>query len=144
MNHRHWMAAFAAVLMTGTLPLAHAAVREPDFLNGGIGHDEAVRMHERAKDYSLQVEFSARRDHQFLADAHVKIVDSHGRTVYRNAEAGPILLARLEPGTYRVTARDAGRSETQTVTISPHHTSTLYFHWRDGGHAGAHVAMARH
>jgi hypothetical protein len=129
MNQRTWMAALAAASMSSIWPLA-PAVAGPAFLNGGIGQDEVARMHVAAKDYPLRIEFSEKRDKEFLADAHVKVVDAQGHTVFRSAEAGPILLLKLDPGTYRVTARVDGRSETQTATLRPHKTETLYFHWQ--------------
>jgi hypothetical protein len=137
MSNRRWIAALMAALTAGTLSLAHAAAHEPAFLNGGVGQEDASRMHAAAKDYSMQIEFSEKRDNQLLADARVRIVDAHGRTVFRNAHAGPILLVRVPPGTYRVIARADGRTETQTTTVRPQHTSDLHFHWR-----GTPVAMA--
>lgn len=137
MSKRRWIAALMAAMAAGTVSLAQAATHEPAYLNGGVGQEDAARMQAAAKDYSLKVEFSEKRDNQFVAGARVKIVDAHGRTVFRRADAGPILLVRLAPGTYKVTARADGRSETQAATITPHQTSTLYFHWR-----GTPVAMA--
>ena len=128
MRNRKLLAGAAlAVLMAGTMSTAQAAA--PAYLNGGIGKDEAARLHAAAKDYSLQIEFSERRDNEFIADADLKIADARGKTVFQRSDAGPIVLVRLAPGTYRVTATADGRSETQTTTVASHGTASLYFHW---------------
>lgn len=140
MRHRKLAAAVLIALTAGTVPLVHAAAKhapqqaatnaaEPAYLNGGVGKDDAARMHAAAKDYSLQIQFSERRDDEFIADAAVKIADAHGTTVFERSDVGPILLVRLAPGKYRVTATADGRSETRTATIAAHGTTDVSFHW---------------
>jgi hypothetical protein len=119
----------AAVLMA-VVVAPHAASAAPAYLNGGIGKDDARRMETAAPRYPLRLEFSARKDHEFLADARVRITDLHGRTVFEHADAGPILLVKLQPGTYRVTAEaQGGRPETQVVKIGDGAPARVYFHW---------------
>lgn len=149
-------AAALAALIAVTLPLAQAATTDPGAkhaphtgapasLNGGVGKEDAARMHAAAKDYSLQIELSERRDNEFVAGARVKIVDVHGKTVFQRSESGPILLVRLAPGTYRVTATVDGRHETQTATVAPHGTEHMYFHWKGMARAEpAHDARPTH
>lgn len=113
--------------------LMHASrAGSPAFLNGGAGEEDAARLHALSKEYSLRIEFAARKNDESMAVADVEIADIHGKLVFHLAAAGPITLVHLAPGTYRVTARTSGRGETQTATIESHGTSTLCFH-RHGG-----------
>lgn len=143
-------ATMLVALTAGTM--AHAApmpkeshpmpgTAEPAYLSGGVGKEDAARMRAAAKDYSLQIEFSERRDNQFITDADLKIVDGHGKTVVHKSDAGPITLVRLHPGMYRVTATERGRSETQTATVPEHGLVHVYFHWK--GMAKAKSAAAK-
>ena len=42
---------------------------------------------------------------------------------------GPILLAKLSPGTYTVRATSGGQTQTKTVTIAPQGLRQLDFRW---------------
>lgn len=59
----------------------------------------------------------AGRDGQYLADEHVRI-SRHGRTVLATRCGGPMLLADLSPGRYRVTAHIDGRSSSAALHVS--------------------------
>ena len=106
------------------------------WLSGGIGKDDVAHMRSLARRYSLEMEFSARRDNEFVADATIRIEDAHGHVVFRDTDAGPIVLVDLEPGSYEVRATAEGHSELRTVQVPSHGTARLYFHWneeRSGG-----------
>jgi hypothetical protein len=112
---------------TATATLSAAA---PDYLSGGIGEEDVRRMETAAPNYSLRVEFSAGEDNEFLADVAVSITEPQGRLVFEHVDAGPILLVKLEPGTYRVMATAPDRSpEVKTVTVGGSGVSRLDFHW---------------
>jgi hypothetical protein len=124
MNTRTLAAALLAALAAGT------AAAAPAYLNGGIGKDDVRRIETAAPGYPLRLEFSARKDNEFLADAQVRITDLQGRTVFEHADAGPILLVKLPPGRYRVTAiADGGHSQTREVNIGDSSPARVYFHW---------------
>ena len=131
MRHRSLTAALLGATLAGAMPLVHAAGVTPDFMNGGVGKDDAARMHAQAKHYPLQIEFSERHDNEFVADAKVKIADARGHTVFERSGMGPILLVRLPSGRYRVTASADGHAEARTVRVPGHGTKTVYFHWND-------------
>jgi len=122
MSNSRWTTALMAALMQASRADA------PAFLNGGIGKEDAARLHALSKEYSLHIEFPTKRDEEFMAAAEVTITDLNGKLVFQHAGAGPIILVHLAPGTYRVTAQARGRTETQTATIGSHGSSTLYFH----------------
>ncbi len=126
----------AALMAT---PAAHAqseqivvveAVRASLYANGGIGKDEEAYLRRLAKDFSLHIEFSERKDNEFVADASVVITDTRGNPVFMLGDAGPITLVNLQPGRYRVAATFHGKTEIQSVDIKPKATSALYFPWK--------------
>lgn len=119
-------AALAATLLSAAN--AQPATRL-QVMNGGIGQDEAARMRAAEPHYSLALQFSERRDNEFVAGAGVKIVDAHGRIVLFRRDAGPILLVNLAPGRYAVSATVDGRTETRTVLVPHTGTERMYFHW---------------
>jgi hypothetical protein len=148
MNHHTLSAALTAGCIAAALPSAYAATAQtapahphpvaastatagapPAYLNGGVGKDDAARMHAAAKDYTLQAEFSQRRDDEFVAGTDMTITDAHGKTVLHLPDAGPITLVKLAPGAYTVAARLAGQTETRSAKIESQGTARLYFHW---------------
>src|SRR5438067_9542230 len=97
------LASIGAALAATLLSAANAQpVTRLDVMNGGIGKDEAARMRAAERNYSLALQFSERRDNEFVAGAAVKIVDAHGRIMLFRRDAGPILLVKLAPGRYTV------------------------------------------
>ena len=56
---------------------------------------------------------------QFPESVEVKVIDRYsGTEVMQAASSGPLMLARLEPGTYDVQATLGNLTLTQTVTIA--------------------------
>ena len=74
-------------------------------------------MRQNAPKYSLRMEFSERRDGEFVTDVNLAISDPKGRTVFALPSAGPMTDIMLPPGTYRVSASYEGKTETQEVAV---------------------------
>jgi len=100
---------------------------------GGIGKDEQMTMHHLAKQFPLRIAFSERKDNEFLADVPISITKQDGREIFKLSKAGPLLDLRLPNGTYRVTARFSGRTESRKVTLGGKEAKNLYFHWEGQG-----------
>jgi len=76
------------------------------YLTGGIGKSEAhLFEHEMAK-HPLAIELleHSGKYEEFTADAKIKIIDQHGRTVLDAQAAGPFMLVDLPPGRYSIVA----------------------------------------
>lgn len=98
------------------------------FINGGVGHDEAVAMKAEARHYPLSMFFSAAKDDEFVADVKLTIKEKSGRQIFET-DAGPILLLKLPAGSYVVTADLKGASLHRTVHVKHKGNTELDFHW---------------
>lgn len=87
-----------------------------DFISGGVGGGDQEYMRSIEKDYTLKVLFAGKNG-DYLAIVNVTITDKQGNTLYNQATDGPILLARLKPGTYKIHAELEGQSANTTVTV---------------------------
>ena len=99
------------------------------YLSGGIGSDQVTAMNAAAKDYALMLTCSVQDTGAYLADVKVTITDKAGTVVLETVTDGPILLARLSPGQYRVSADSNGAVVEKTVQIGASHPVKLNLNW---------------
>jgi hypothetical protein len=99
------------------------------YLSGGVGQYEARVVKQAAKDYDLMLTFATKDSGAYLADVNVDISDTSGKRILRTVSDGPILLAKLPPGTYKVKAEAAGRSYTKQVSVSDKGLAREVFLW---------------
>ncbi len=64
----------------------------------------------------------------YLAGVDVKVRDAKGTVVLEQADTGPVLLARLPPGAYTVTATSEGREQVRKVQVGKG-LRTEYLRW---------------
>lgn len=124
------LCASAAGVHAQQAELAMQATEAVPFMNGGVSVEEATLMRKSAKDYNLRMEFSERKDNEFVAAVDVSVIDLQGRTVLSLTDAGPIVNVKLPDGRYRVAATFHGQTETQRVTLHGNAAQDLYFHWK--------------
>jgi hypothetical protein len=113
---------------------AHGEISVP-FMDGGIGQSEAASMRRAGRDFDLRMEFSSRKDNEFVAAANLLVTDMSGAPVLTLADAGPIVNVDLPAGRYRVAATWHGRTETRFVSLNGkagQGGTDLYFHWQAG------------
>jgi hypothetical protein len=130
--------ALGLALLYAAVPLVHAqeelvvveTIRPTLFMSGGVDKDEEAYMRRMGKDFNLRVEFSERKDNEFVADADLTITDMRGNPVFALPKAGPIVNVKLPDGRYRVAATFHGKTETQLVTLRGKPGQDLYFHWK--------------
>lgn len=99
------------------------------YLSGGIGSDQVIAMKAAAKDYTLMLTCAIKNTGEYLADVKVNITDKSGASVLDTVTDGPILLARLAPGQYRLSADSDGDTVEKTVNITANHTFKLNLYW---------------
>jgi hypothetical protein len=120
--------AAAAVMNNSELPQAKTE-NGITYLSGGIGKSEAQAMRAEAKRYPLSMTFSTKKDNEFLARVPVTIRNSSGKTLLDTVSDGPILLVKLPPGKYSVTAEAYGKTYRRSVRVNAKGDTPLYFHW---------------
>jgi hypothetical protein len=116
-----------------TTPAAIAGEANVDYLNGGIGKEQADRMREMSSRYPVQMTFSqhdaSTRTDEFVADVHLRVIDRAGRTVVDLPAQGPIFLLRLPDGAYTVEAEYGGAVKSRRFDVVAGRHDTLAFSW---------------
>lgn len=143
MNTRKWVVAAAIVLCLSpfnpaigldvdinSLPEVKTQ-NGVDYLSGGIGLDESQAIEAAAKDYSLMLTFATEKTGEYLAHVNVKIEGKSGETVLDVDADGPMLLVRLQPGQYKISATYNDRQVTEMASISGDRTTRLTLYWSD-------------
>lgn len=118
---RRWIATAAATLACLAAATAASASTIP-VRSGGVTTEEFAALNQEAGNYSLKLVMAARGSGAYLADVDVSVASlATGEVVLAHRSEGPLLLAALPPGRYRVTARFAdvvpGASRTVTRVI---------------------------
>jgi hypothetical protein len=89
------------------------------YLSGGVGEDEAAAMKAAAKSYNLMLTFVVQGTGQYRSDVGIKIQDMTGKTLLDTVSNGPMFLATLPAGSYKITTSENGMTRTRTVHITP-------------------------
>ena len=82
-------------------------------------------------DMNLLLTFARAPSGKPLADVALAIRDSHGQVVLDLASAEPLLLARLVPGAYTVTATVHGQTLRRNVVVPRQGRHSEGFNWPD-------------
>lgn len=87
-------------------------------ISGGIGEGGMEQMKARESEYNLKLLLVNERG-EYLADVKVTISDSKGNIVLDTTTEGPVLLARLQPGSYHISATHVrlGKSMSRKMNI---------------------------
>jgi hypothetical protein len=136
----------AAVALTATatfaaIPPAYRASLPPEtrvgeiaFVSGGKNIEEALALRRAAQEYPLELVFDEkdrRFDGGFIENVPVTIRDMQGRIVLQDLSRGPIFLARLPPGRYRVEVRWDAWTFSKDVTLGGERERVVFAWWRD-------------
>lgn len=106
------------VIMVGTV----------SYVSGGIGDESREHLQSIAASFNLKLVLAATSG-EFLADIQVQIFGKDGKPLVQAVSEGPIFMAKLPPGSYRVTATAGGVEREQRVVLGNGQRSTLHFRW---------------
>jgi hypothetical protein len=98
------------------------------YISGGTGVDERADLLAKEKEYNLKI-IGAAKSGDYLAGVKVMIESATKERVLDTTMDGPILLAKLAPGTYTIRATSGGQTLTQTVTIPAQGLRQANFRW---------------
>ncbi len=98
------------------------------FMSGGIGTEAVDLMKSMEKDFNLKLVF-ADKSGEFLSDVKVTITDSGGSVLLDAVTEGPLLMAKLPMGNYRIDASFEGRPERHNVAITANKLTSVGFQW---------------
>jgi hypothetical protein len=99
------------------------------YLSGGVGSTEMETIDGERIRYDLSILAAARGSGDFLADVHIRITDSHDRSLLDTVMDGPWLLVDLPPGRYEIDATRNLQVQKRIVSLTSnrHHESVFYF-----------------
>lgn len=100
------------------------------FITGGIGLDESTAMKAAEKDFTLSLLFAQTKRGEYLSDIRVSVRDKTGKIVLEADSDGPMLLARLPAGVYKVSADHEGSVLVKTVRVDPKGVTRVAFVWQ--------------
>jgi len=118
--------ALTAIVLLAVSPIADAG--EVPHLSGGVGLDERQAILSEEKNHNLKV-VVADDTGDFLADVQVVIESAKKEPMLDATMKGPILLAKLPPGTYTVKATSDEKTLTKTVSVPAQGLRTVDFRW---------------
>ena len=118
-------ATMAIVLFTFCMEVRAADV---PYISGGAGADAREELLAKEKEYNLKV-ITAEKSGDYLAGVKVVIESARKEQVLDTTMEGPILLAKLAPGTYSIRATSDGQTLTRTVTIPAQGLRQVDFRW---------------
>jgi hypothetical protein len=121
------LAMAAAVLLTFGL-MAHAA--EVPHIAGGIGSTEREELRAKESEYNLKV-ITAMKSGDYLSGVQIAIESATKERMLEATMAGPILLAKLPPGSYTIKATAKGQTLTQNVAVEAQGLRQVDFRWGD-------------
>ena len=99
-----------------------------DYVAGGIGKEQSEAMKVAGQDYDLMLIF-ATDGGKYLADIDLQIEDMNGNTLLKTVSEGPLFLAHLPVGRYKITASAQGTSHTRIVDIGRERPTKAVFQW---------------
>ncbi|HEV2057367.1 MAG TPA: carboxypeptidase regulatory-like domain-containing protein [Methylomirabilota bacterium] len=128
MNRRiQVLATMVVVLLTFPMEVRAADVPAP-YISGGAGADSREELLAKEKEYNLKV-ITADKSGDYLAGVKVVIESAKKEQVLDATMTGPILLAKLVPGTYTIRATSGGQTLTRTVTIAAQGLRQVDLRW---------------
>ena len=100
-------------------------------VTGGVGSEAVDRLKSMEGDFNLKLAF-ANTAGAYLSDIKVTIVDASDRVVLDATTEGPILMANLPAGDYRVDAVSIGHPESRNITAAAGKLLTVDLRWGPG------------
>jgi L-amino acid N-acyltransferase YncA len=98
------------------------------YLSGGVGADAREELLAKEKEYNLKI-VAAEKSGGYLAGVKVVIESARKEQVLDTTMEGPILLAKLAPGTYTIRAVNDGQTLTRTVTVPAQGLGRVDLRW---------------
>ena len=126
MNKCIRIGATAAVLLLTFNMQARGA--DVPYISGGVGEDARQELLAKEREYNLKI-IAADKSGDYLADVQVVIESARKERMLDTTMEGPILLVKLAPGTYTISATSDEKTLTRTVTIGAQGLAQADFRW---------------
>ena len=118
----------ATVLCGLVLVSVLEARADAPYISGGVGSDSREELLAKESEYNLKVIVAATSG-DYLANVQIVIDSARNGRVLDATMEGPILLAKLAPGTYTIRATSDAQPQTRIVTIPAQGLRQVDFRW---------------
>ena len=98
------------------------------YISGGVGADSREELLAKESEYNLKVIVAATSG-DYLANVQIVIDSARNGRVLDATMDGPILLAKLAPGTYTIKATSDAQPQSRSVTIPAQGLRQVDFRW---------------
>lgn len=109
-------------------PLQRREYQGVPYMSGGISQEERAQFLSAAPDFNLKLVF-AERTGSYLADVAVVVTDRKGRKVLELPAEGPLVLAKLPAGEYRVAVAANGQEQVRNMHVPATGQRAMVFRW---------------
>lgn len=99
------------------------------YLSGGISEEGQGEVLELGRDFNLRVVFTLASG-EYLVDVSVKVPDARGLPLLETVAQGPFFIAKLPPGTYRITASLNGQPSERSASVGARGQQVVYLRWK--------------
>jgi|SRR5215470_2485574 len=120
----------ALITCVALAPAVPAQAADVPYISGGIGSAEREELSTKERDYNVKI-VTAMKSGEYLSGVVVVIESATKQPMLETTMAGPILLAKLPPGSYTVKATAGGATLTRTVTTEAQGLKQVDFRWDD-------------
>jgi hypothetical protein len=86
------------------------------YVSGGVGDDQQNALASASNQFNMKLTMSM-RDGKYVGGGDIRIEDQHGKTVLDTHATGPMFLAKLPAGHYKVHVNAEGRTFTRDVNV---------------------------
>ena len=107
-----------------------APAADVPYISGGIGSAEREELAAKEREYNVKI-VTAMKSGEYLSGVVVVIESSTKQPVLETTMAGPILLAKLPPGSYTIRATAGRATLTRTVTTEAQGLKQVDVRWDD-------------
>ncbi|KAA0910868.1 carboxypeptidase regulatory-like domain-containing protein [Pusillimonas sp. ANT_WB101] len=141
-NHALSKAAASLCLVIGALASTAAWAQLPptqtqngvEYVSGGIGKEESDAFKAAQSQYPLALTFASQAQGSpavaYAGNVQVVVRDEHDANVLNVTSPGPLFLARLSPGKYKVFATYEGETQSKQITIASEGSVDIRFLWK--------------
>ena len=108
------------------------SVGEIRYISGGVGKPEREQLRALEKEFNLKLVFT-KADGKFVANVAIVVSDAKGRKLLAAVADGPLFMARLPAGQYRIAATFSNNTQTRKVEVTAGRLRTEQMRWSEGG-----------
>jgi hypothetical protein len=107
-----------------------APAADVPYISGGIGGAEREELAAKERDYNVKI-VTAMKSGEYLSGVVVVIESATKEPMLETTMAGPILLAKLPPGSYTIRATAGRATLTRTATTEAQSLKQVDLRWDD-------------